>query len=113
MVSSSRSLWYVEESNTAQEITDQRSLSTVLEGHIGGSSQQPVVSSSIEDSDHSDSSSSRPRRERKMPERYGKYVVHVVEGHSLEVGKADLEKSYAQAANEIPQGHSKKKIKQH
>ena len=101
----------LDEDNQSPELTDPRSLSNVLEGQTASSSQVPATSSTSEDSDQSDSSSGRPRRERKLPERYGKYVVHVVEGQNLEVENASIERSNAQAARDIPQSHAKKKTK--
>ena len=100
----------LDEDNLSPELTDPRSLSNVLEQNAS-SSQVPATSSTSEDSDQSDSSSGRPKRERKLPERYGKYVVHVVEGQNLEVENADIDRSNAQAANDIPQSHAKKKTK--
>ena len=37
--------------------------------------------------------------------------MHVVEGQNLEVENADIDRSNAQAANDIPKGHAKKKTK--
>ena len=101
----------IDEDNMSPELTDPRSLSNVLEGQTASTSQIPATSSTSEESDQSDSSSGRPRRERKIPDRYGKYFVHVVEGHNLEVEGADIDKSNAQAANDIPKSHIAKKSK--
>ena len=102
----------LDEDNQSPELTDPRSLSNVLERQPASSSQIPATASSTsEDSDQSDSSSGRPKRDRKLPERYGKYVVHVVEGQNLEVENASTERSNAQAASDIPQSHAKKKTK--
>ena len=56
-------------------------------------------------------SSGRPKRERKLPERYEKYVVHVVEGQNLEAENPSIERSNAQAARDTPKSHAKKKTK--
>ena len=105
----------LEEDVQSPELTDPRSFSNVLEEQAATSSHaQATTSSNSEDSesaDQSDSSSGRPKRDRKLPDRYGKYVVHVVEGQNLEVENASIERSNAQAASDIPQSHAKKKTK--